>query len=266
MDREKLAGQIEKSTTWLARNLFFYEKTGSTNDDIKQMANEGALNGTLVVADRQTAGRGRRGRTWISPKGESVYMSLLLRPKCMPNQASALTLVMALAVAEAMEELAYGKSGIKWPNDIVMNGKKICGILTEMGLEQTTIDYVVIGVGINVNQSFFDEEIATTATSIALELGKKISRAELIGRILHYFEKEYAEFEKTYGLTSIVERYNQHLLNRDRQVRVLDPKGEYEGFALGVNSQGELMVKCQNDEIVHVYAGEVSVRGIYGYV
>lgn len=193
-------------------------------------------------------------------------MSLLLRPKCMPNQASALTLVMALAVTEAMEELAPGRSGIKWPNDIVMNGKKVCGILTEMALEQTTIDYVVIGVGINVNQSIFDTEIATIATSIALELGRKITRTELIGRILHYFEKEYAEFAKTYDLGSLMERYNGYLLNRDTQVRVLDPKGEYEGFALGINSQGELMVKRQNGEIEAVYAGEVSVRGIYGYV
>ena len=266
MDKETLASQIEKNTVWLARDLFFYEETGSTNDDIKQMANEGALNGTLVVADRQSAGRGRRGRAWISPKGEAVYMSLLLRPKCMPNQASALTLVMALAVTEAMEELAPGRSGIKWPNDIVMNGKKVCGILTEMALEQTTIDYVVIGVGINVNQSIFDTEIATIATSIALELGRKITRTELIGRILHYFEKEYAEFAKTYDLGSLMERYNGYLLNRDTQVRVLDPKGEYEGFALGINSQGELMVKRQNGEIEAVYAGEVSVRGIYGYV
>lgn len=266
MDKERLAGQIKKNTTWLARKLFFYEETGSTNEDIKQMANEGAPNGTLVIADRQTTGRGRRGRTWISPKGESVYMSLLLRPKCMPNQASVLTLVMALAVTEAMEELAPSKTGIKWPNDIVMNGKKVCGILTEMGLEQTTIDYVAIGVGINVNQSFFDEEIATTATSIALETGEKIERTELIGRILYYFEQEYAEFEKTYELTGLVERYNQYLLNRERQVKVLDPKGEYEGLALGINSRGELLVKCQNGEIEEIYAGEVSVRGIYGYV
>lgn len=266
MDSEKLVSRIDRNTTWLARNLFFYEETGSTNDDIKKMASEGAPNGTLVVADRQTAGRGRRGRTWISPAGESIYMSLLLRPRCMPNQASALTLVMALAVTEAMEELASGRSGIKWPNDIVMNGKKVCGILTEMGLNQTAIDYVVIGVGINVSQRFFEEEIAATATSIDLELGEKIDRTELIGRILYYFEQEYAEFEKMFDLTTLVERYNQYLLNRDRQVRVLDPKGEYEGLALGINSQGELLIKCQSGDITEVYAGEVSVRGIYGYV
>lgn len=266
MDRERLAGQIEEHTMWLARNLFFQEETGSTNEDIKQLAKEGAVSGTLAVADMQTAGRGRRGRVWLSPKGESIYMSLLLRPACMPNQASGLTLVMALAVAEAIEELEAGKSGIKWPNDIVMNGRKVCGILTEMGLAQNTIDYVVIGVGINVNQSFFEEEIAKTATSIALELGKNIERTELIGRILHYFEQEYAEYEKTWDVTGLADKYNRYLVNQGRQVRVLDPKGEYEGVALGINSQGELLVKRENGEIEEVYAGEVSVRGIYGYV
>lgn len=266
MNKEKLVSQIEKNTTWLAKKLFFYRETGSTNDDIKKMANESALDGTLVVADTQTAGRGRRGRTWISPKAEAIYMSLLLRPKCVPNQASALTLVMALAVMEAVEELGPGKSGIKWPNDIVMNGKKVCGILTEMCLEQNVIDYVVVGVGINVNQSVFEDEIAATATSIALELGEKIDRTELIGRILYYFEQEYAEYEKTFDLTNLAERYNQYLLNKGRQVRVLDPKGDYEGLALGINSQGELLVKCKNGEIAEVYAGEVSVRGVYGYV
>ncbi|MBO5347701.1 MAG: biotin--[acetyl-CoA-carboxylase] ligase, partial [Lachnospiraceae bacterium] len=195
-----------------------------------------------------------------------IYMSLLLRPACMPNQAAALTLVMALAVLEAIEELLPGKSGIKWPNDIVVSGKKLCGILTEMGLKQNAIDYVVIGVGINANQLVFSEEIAATATSVARELGSKIERAELIGRVLYFFEKEYAEFEKTWDLTGLADRYNRYLLNRDRQVKVLDPQGEYVGTALGINAQGELLVRKQTGELVEVYAGEVSVRGIYGYV
>lgn len=266
MNREKIVSRIEENTTWLARNLVFHEETGSTNEDIKQLADKGAVNGTLVIADMQTAGRGRRGRTWISPKGNSIYMSLLLRPACMPNQASALTLVMALAVLEAMEELVPGRSGIKWPNDIVMNGKKVCGILTEMSLEKNTIGYVVIGIGINANQSSFDEKISATATSLLLEFGKKIDRTQFIGRMLHYFEQKYAQFEKTWDLTGLVDKYNRYLLNRDRQVRVLDPQGEYEGVALGINSQGELIVRKQDGEIVEVYAGEVSVRGIYGYI
>ncbi|MBO5283087.1 MAG: biotin--[acetyl-CoA-carboxylase] ligase [Lachnospiraceae bacterium] len=266
MNGETLAGQIEKNTTWLAKNLFFQEETDSTNEDIKRLAREGAMHGTLAVADMQTAGKGRRGRTWASPKGESVYMSLLLRPECMPDQASALTLVMALAVLEAIEELAPGKSGIKWPNDIVMNSRKVCGILTEMSLEKNAIGYVVVGVGINANQLFFEEEISATATSIARELGRKIERESLIGRVLYYFEQEYAEYEKTWDLTGLVEKYNTYLLNKDRQVRVLDPKGEYEGTALGINTKGELLVRKKSGDLVEVYAGEVSVRGIYGYV
>lgn len=255
-----------RKTKWIGADTLCYETIDSTNAQAKRLAEEGYGNGTLIVANHQEAGRGRRGRSWESPAGTTISMSLLLKPDINPNNASMITLVSALAVSKAITQLTGEPAGIKWPNDIVMNGKKVCGILTEMGLEQTTIDYVVIGVGINVNQSFFDEEIATTATSIALETGEKIERTELIGRILYYFEQEYAEFEKTYELTGLVERYNQYLLNRERQVKVLDPKGEYEGLALGINSRGELLVKCQNGEIEEIYAGEVSVRGIYGYV
>ncbi len=266
MNRESIAGQIKNNTDWLAGKLVFHEETGSTNEDCKRLAQDGAPGGTLVVADKQTAGRGRRGRTWVSPAGESVCMSLLLRPECAPNQASALTLVMAVAVLEAIEELSPGSCGIKWPNDLVMNGKKVCGILTEMSLEKTAIDYVIIGVGMNANQSSFAAEISETATSLFLELGKKTDRAALIGRVLHHFEAAYAVFEKPRDLTGLMERYNHYLLNKDRQVRVLDPQGEYEGVALGINAEGELLVKKQDGELVAVYAGEVSVRGVYGYV
>lgn len=264
MKKEEIVNAFD--TIWVGKNLLFYEETDSTNLDAKRLAEEGAENGTLVVANMQTAGRGRRGRTWISPAGESVYMSLLLRPVCKPEQASALTLVMALAVLEAVEELKPDCAGIKWPNDIVINGKKICGILTEMSLEKSAIRHVIIGVGINTNQTSFAEEISDTATSILRETGEKVERGQLIGRVMHHFEQLYAKFEKTWDLTEMLDRYNQYLLNKDRQVRVLDPKGEYEGVALGINTQGELLVKKQDGEFIEVYAGEVSVRGIYGYV
>ena len=264
MKKEEIVSGL--ATVWAAKNLVLYEETASTNLDAKKLAAQGAEHGTLVVADMQTAGRGRRGRTWLSPAGESVYMSLLLRPRCKPEQASALTLVMALAVLQAVRELQPQNCGIKWPNDIVMNGKKICGILTEMSMKKMDIDYVVIGVGINANQSIFAEEIADTATSIFEQSGERVDRAWLICRVMHYFEQAYAEFEKTWDLTGLIELYNRYLLNKDRQVRVLDPKGEYEGVALGINEQGELLVKKQDGSLVEVYAGEVSVRGIYGYV
>ncbi len=141
-------------TRQIARKLVFHKETGSTNLDAKAIAEKGAEAGTLVVADMQTAGRGRRGRGWDGYAGKNIYMSLLLRPDCPPDKASALTLVMALSVAEAVKEfLPNAACVIKWPNDIVINGKKVCGILTEMSAEPDCIHYVVIGIGINVNQT-----------------------------------------------------------------------------------------------------------------
>lgn len=253
-------------TEWVGRNLVFHRETGSTNLDAKMLADEGAVTGTLVVADMQTAGRGRRGRDWVSPAGKDIYMSLLLRPLCRPEKASALTLVMALAVLEAIEEIVPGCIGIKWPNDIVMNGKKICGILTEMSAELDGIHYVVIGVGINVNQTEFDEELRERATSLMIETKSTVNRSSLVGRVMHYFEKNYELFEKSWDLSGLMERYNTFLANKDKEVRVLDPKGEYDGVARGINEKGELVVERSDGEKVLVYAGEVSVRGIYGYV
>lgn len=256
-------------TKWAGKNFVFNKETGSTNQDVKLLAEKGAVAGTLVVADSQLAGRGRRGRDWISPPGKDIYMSLLLRPSCMPDRASSLTLVMALSVLEAIDELEEfkNKCSIKWPNDIVINGKKICGILTEMSAEIEAIHYVVVGVGINVNQTQFEEEIKKTATSLLLESDTSVNRSKLIARIMHYFEINYAIFEQSFDLEGLVEKYNRFLVNLDRQVRVLDPKGEFEGVAKGINEKGELIVKrSDNGEEVLVYAGEVSVRGIYGYV
>ena len=141
------------------------QKTRYGSHRKKKRVEEGAVHGTLVVADKQTAGRGRRGRAWISPAGAPVYMSLLLRPQCNPDKASAITLVSALAIVQAARELRMQDCGIKWPNDVVANGKKLCGILTEMSAEIDAIHYVVPGIGINVNQEVFDDEIAKTGTS-----------------------------------------------------------------------------------------------------
>ena len=230
------------------------------------LAEQGEAAGALVVADKQTAGRGRRGRDWVSPSGKDIYMTLMLRPQCRPEKASALTLVMALAVLEAICELIPEGCGIKWPNDIVLNNKKVCGILTEMSAELDGIHYVVIGVGINVNQTTFAEDIMDRATSLYLESGVEINRSRLVARVMHHFEKDYALFEKTWDLSGLIDQYNRFLVNRDREVRVLDPQGEYDGIARGINEKGELIVERGSDgQTVQVYAGEVSVRGVYGY-
>jgi BirA family biotin operon repressor/biotin-[acetyl-CoA-carboxylase] ligase len=156
--------------------------------------------------------------------------------------------------------------GIKWPNDIVLNGKKICGILTEMSLEKNRIGHVVIGVGINVKNQDFPEELVDKATSLEAECGKEFSRSHILQEIMRVFEEEYEHFLLTEDLSGIMERYNAGLINRGREVRVLDPQGEYNGVARGINNGGELIVELADGTLTNVYAGEVSVRGIYGYV
>ncbi len=251
---------------WAGNTLYFYEETGSTNIDAKRLAEEGAPHGTVAVADKQNAGRGRRGRVWQSPAGKDIYFTLLLRPDFAPDKASGLTLVMALSVAQAVEAFCGLAVGIKWPNDIVVNGRKICGILTEMNVEPGYIQYVVIGAGINVNLAQFPEEISKTATSLFLESRTQWPRAELLQNVLKRFEYNYEVFLQTQDLTGIRTEYMKHLVNVDKQVRVLDPGGEFEGIARGIDSSGELLVEKESGEIVKVYAGEVSVRGLFGYV
>lgn len=254
-------------TSWIGRKLVFQKETGSTNIDAKLLAENGEPSGAVAAADMQTAGRGRRGRGWVSPAGKDIYMTIMLRPQCRPEKASALTLVMALAVIEAVREVVPQECGIKWPNDVVVNGKKICGILTEMSAEPEEIHYVVTGAGINVNQAQMAEEIRDKATSLHIESGAFINRARLMARVLYYFEKYYEVFEKTWDLSGLVDKYNGFLVNRGREVRVLDPKDAFDGTAQGINEKGELIVRrADNGEQVLVYAGEVSVRGIYGYI
>lgn len=258
------------TTQWAGRKVSFKKETDSTNMDCKRLAEQGAPHGTLAVAEMQTGGRGRRGRSWQSPAGESIYMSLLCRPDISPREAPMLTLVMGLSVAEAVERYTGLSAKIKWPNDIVVNGRKICGILTEMemGLETKEIQYLVIGVGINVNNSAFPAELQQMATSLFLESGKgeKILRAPLVQYVMEAFEKNYGLFLRTLDLSLLKERYNAYLVNRDAEVRVLDPKGEYTGVARKVDEAGDLLVETSDGTVKKVYSGEVSVRGIYGYV
>ena len=176
-----------------------------------------------------------------------------------------LTLIAAMAVREGIRQVAGLEGQIKWPNDVVLNGKKVCGILTEMSTEMEWIRYVVIGIGINVNMREFPEEIREIATSLALCADKTIRCAELIAAVAGAWEYYYKKFLKTKDLSLLMEEYNQMLVNVDREVKVLAPKGEYTGISRGINEKGELLVEA-NQELRTVLSGEVSVRGIYGYV
>lgn len=269
LSKSEIASRLH--TKWAGRKLYYLESTGSTNTDAKRLAEEGEPHGTTIVANMQTAGKGRRGRTWQSPAGANTYFTILLKPDFSPDKASMLTLVMALSVAEAIEEITGLKADIKWPNDIVVHKKKVVGMLTEMSTtpEMDEIQYVVIGVGTNVNYDSpenFPEELRTTATSLRIEAGHLINRAALTERMLARFEVNYEKFEETLDLSGLMDSYEKHLINVGAQVRVLDPAGEYTGISRGINAVGELLVEKENGETINVYAGEVSVRGLYGYV
>ena len=251
---------------WIGKQVYFAEEVDSTNTWGKRLAEEGAPHGTLVVADEQTQGRGRRGRSWQSPKGTNISMTLILRPDLEPARASMLTIVMGLSVAQGLKELLKLPVQIKWPNDAVLNGHKLCGILTEMSAQIDYINYVVVGTGINVNLPEVPEELKDIATSLLIETGRRVNRAEVIGAVLRAFARNYESFLVAGDLTGLLNAYNEILANRDRQVRVLDPKEPYEGVALGINARGELLVKKADGSISEVYAGEVSVRGLYSYI
>lgn len=256
----------KKTTTWTGCQVVCMEKVDSTNNEVKRLSDEGAPHGTLVIAESQTAGKGRRGRVWASPERKAIYMSLLLKPEFAPDKASMLTLVMAISTAKAIEDVTKMQAMIKWPNDIVVNKKKIVGILTEMNMEADYIKNVIIGIGINVNQQEFPEEISQTASSLFIEGGESYSRTELIWKTMEYFEKYYALFLQKTDLSLLQEEYEQHLINLGKQVRVLDPKGEFNGIAKGIRPTGELVVEREDGNYEKIYAGEVSVRGVYGYV
>ena len=270
LEQEELFGQHElesrMDTEWAGHPVSWYETLGSTNLQAKLDAENGAENGALIVADMQTAGRGRRGRTWNSPPGTNLYFTLILKPQIAPDQASMLTPLMGLAVAEGIRETCGLQTGIKWPNDVVIDGRKVCGILAEMSVEREFIHYVVVGVGINVGLQSFPEQVADTAVCLQEKCGGKVSRAELLVNVLKAFERYYAVFRKTGDLSDLRQMYGNLLVSRDKEVRVLDPKGEYQGIARGINETGELLVEKEDGVVTVVYAGEVSVRGIYGYV
>lgn len=252
--------------SWSGGRTVVLLETDSTNIQCRRLAEEGSPEGTLVVAERQTAGKGRRGRSWQSPAGTGVWMSLLLRPGCRPETVPMLTLVAALAVERGIREATGLASQIKWPNDLVLNRKKICGILLETRVTGGKTDFVVAGIGINANIPEFPEELREKATSLYLESGEKADRAALIGRVTAAFEEYYRIFLESGDLTPLLSEYNERLVSLGGAVRVLDPKGEYGGTCLGINAGGELLVKGEDGQVTAVVSGEVSVRGVYGYV
>ncbi|GKX28359.1 bifunctional ligase/repressor BirA [Vallitalea longa] len=254
------------NTNVIGNKIISYDSVDSTNQQAKKLALEGAGEGTVVIAEEQTAGKGRRGKNWVSPPKTGIWMSIILRPDIMPENASMLTLVAGLAVCKAIREITSLEASIKWPNDIVVSGKKICGLLTEMNSEIDYVNFVVVGIGINVNIEEFPPELDKMATSLMIEGNQIYKRKRIINKTLEIFEVYYKKYLETEDLTNIIAEYNECCINIGRNVKVTSRSQNLKGIVKEVTRKGELIITDPQGEDIEITSGEVSIRGIYGYV
>lgn len=238
------------------------DSVGSTNDHLKARAGRGAKSGTVAAAREQVRGKGRLGRSWLSKKDENIMFSVLLRPRIAPPEAAAITPLTGLAVCKALRSFTGLDCRIKWPNDIICGGKKLCGILTEMSAEFDAVEYIVTGVGINVDQTDFPEDISYKATSLRLETGRSFDKNKLLARVLDQLEEELMRYDLE--LTSkALEEYTALCATVGRTVSFSCGGSLLSGIAAGVAENGGLEVKLADGSVCLVNSGEVTAQGIY---
>lgn len=251
-----------KTNKLIGSKVICFDEVTSTNEECKKLGLNGSEEGTVVVSDTQTSGRGRLGRVWKSKKGTGVYMSILLRPDISPVKIPSVTLCAGLAVCQALKYDFDIDSEIKWPNDIVCGGKKICGILTEMTGQLQKMDFVIVGIGINVNNEDFPDEIKDKASSMFLISRRKFKRSPIAKAVLERFDKIYSDFSQN-GFKAIKDEYEKNCINIGKRVNIINRDGGFEALAVEVDDNGELVVLKDNGEKLSVFSGEVSVRGVY---
>ncbi len=256
--------RLRIDTKWAGQEILYFKELDSTNRHARQLAAQGAKEGTLVIANEQTQGRGRRGRGWLSPSGDSILMSLILRPKMHPSQVAKLSLLTSVAVAQAIREVTGLDARIKWPNDIVCVGRKVCGMLLEMTADEQSVHDVVAGIGINVHQKEFDAEIAGTASSLELLCGRFIRRSDVVCAFLRRFEALYDLAMKDDA--ALMALYRELSATLSKRVQVISLAGTFTGTAKEVTDDGALLVLGDDGELHQVLAADVSVRGVMGYV
>ncbi len=245
------------SATRLDWQFHHFFSVGSTNDTARGLAVAGAPEGTVVVAEEQTRGRGRLGRSWVSQKGKDITLSLVLRPVIDPSQAPGLNLMVGLAASESIREVACIPTDLKWPNDVLTRGKKCCGVLTEMSADPGKVHFIVVGVGINVNGGALPEAIADRASTLVRETGCPLPRARLVGAFLNHLEDGYLSFLKN-GLQPLIERWTENSSSvRGRKVVVAQPSRSFSGTTTGLGKQGDLLVMQENGTLEEVLAGDV---------
>ncbi len=248
------------NTKFMGREVFYFQEISSTNDYGKTLEGK-AKNGALVVSETQVGGKGRLGRVWKSPKG-GLWFSLYLTPSIEPMKASKITQVAAAALVKVLYEEFNINAKIKWPNDVYINNKKATGILTEMKCEMERINYLIVGIGINVNiePCDFHEDVKDTATSIFIEAGKKINRTELLGKFLNTFEELYIDVVDNNNFSNVVNICRTHSLLINKQVYWIVGNNVTPVKCLGINDEGELIVKTEDGNVTNVISGEITTK------
>jgi BirA family biotin operon repressor/biotin-[acetyl-CoA-carboxylase] ligase len=248
-------------TRRFGRTILFLREVGSTNDLAKELASYGVVEGTVVVAETQTAGRGRLGREWVSPKG-GLWFSVILKPKLKPAEAVGLVFVAGLAVAEALRELYAVQVETKWPNDVLLKGRKVCGILSEMSTVDEKVNYVTVGVGVNANfdvEKAFTEELRANATSLENELGRKVKLEELFKALLEKLENVYELFLKE-GFAPVLGKWKTYAGFLGSQVEVTSGTEKWVGLASDVGNDGALVMKLGDGTVKRVFVGDATLR------
>ncbi len=249
-------------THYMGSTYRYMERVDSTNAVAKKLAQEGAKEGTVVVAEEQTGGKGRINRGWSSPYGKGVWFSVILKPPFPPYEAPKCTLMAAVALVKAFRSVGLDTVGIKWPNDILVGTKKMVGILTEMQASMEAIHYIVIGMGVNVSvtQDDLPEAVKDIATSFTME-GVEVSRRHLLATMLDYLEKQYEKVLDE-GFDSTLQEWRELSITLGREVQVREPDHTYTGFAEDIDKDGSLLVRLPNGDITKIIAGDVSIRPV----
>lgn len=248
-------------TKRFGQSILFCQEVGSTNEWAKELAAFGAAEGTVAVAETQTAGHGRLGREWSSPNG-GLWFSIILRPKLIAREALKLVFMASLAVASVLQKLYGLRVETKWPNDVMIEGRKICGILAEMNTTNEVVNYVIVGIGVNANfevENGFPPELAKTATSLKAEVGKEVNLEELFRTLIEELEGAYDLLNEK-GFASILAEWKKHAVFLGSDVEVRVGTETWRGVAVDVDDDGSLIIRLEDGKVKHVYDGDVSLR------
>jgi BirA family biotin operon repressor/biotin-[acetyl-CoA-carboxylase] ligase len=246
-------------TELLAKKIFAFWSVGSTNEFAYSRASQGEIEGTLVIAEQQSKGRGRKSRPWDSPFNKGLWFSLVLRPGLPASRAGLVPFLAGVSVCEAVENFIGLKPGVKWPNDLLLNGRKFCGILSEVEFENSTIKFIILGIGINVNHKSYEfpAEFREQATSLRIESGLTIDRAQLLAEVIWQLEQNYTAM-KQQGFEGIVNKWKKRCPQMGKEVSIVQDDKKYQGIFEELNDEGCLLLRTKDNELKKIVAGDIT--------